>query len=89
MPSRDQVKDYSIPRSADEIANRFGFHPATDETREMHSHVRESFIDLANELNSFLPESREKSLFLTALQEAAMWANASIACNLAPLKLGE
>lgn len=73
----------------DEIANRFGFHPATDETRDKHVHVREAFIDLANDLTLLLPESREKSLAFTALQEAAMWSNASIACNLAPLKRGE
>lgn len=72
-----------------EVNNRFGFHPATEETRPKHAQVRESFIDFVNELNGILPESREKSLAFTALQEAAMWSNAAIACNLAPLKLGE
>lgn len=72
-----------------EIENRFGFHPATDETRELHQTVREAFVSLGVELAGLLPEGREKSLAFTALQEASMWSNAAIACNLAPLKLGE
>lgn len=72
-----------------EIANRFGFHPTTDETREKHQRVREAFIDLACELDEMLPAGRESALVLTHLQQASMWANAAIACNLAPLKLGE
>jgi hypothetical protein len=32
-----------------------------------------------NGWNDILPEGREKSLALTALQEARMWANAAIA----------
>lgn len=87
--SREQIKDYSKPRSEEEIDSRFGYHRATDETIPMHQSVREAYIDLANEMNRLLPESREKSLMLTALQESAMWANASIACNLAPVTLGE
>jgi len=72
-----------------EIENRFGFHPATDETRVLHAAVREEVSGLVNFLVSIVPEGREHSLMLTKLQEAAMWANAGIACNLAPLKLGE
>ena len=72
-----------------ELENRFGFHPATDQTRELHQNVRESFIDFTSELLSFLPDGREQALVVTALEEASMWANAAIARNLAPLKLGE
>lgn len=72
-----------------ELENRFGFHPATDETRELHQQVRTSFIEFTEELIGILPEGREKSLVLTHLEEASMWANAAIARNLAPLKLGE
>jgi len=78
---------FEINRS--ELENRFGFHPATEETREKHQFVRESFIDFTDGLLAELPEGREKSLVVTALEEASMWANAAIARNLAPLKLGE
>jgi hypothetical protein len=72
-----------------ELENRFGFHPATDLTREKHQTVRESFIDFTSELLQIIPDGREQALVITALEEASMWANAAIARNLAPLKLGE
>jgi hypothetical protein len=74
---------------SDEINNRFGYHPVNEKTIELHKEVRAEAIAFANILAEILPESREKSLAFTALQEATMWANAAIACNLAPLKLGE
>jgi hypothetical protein len=64
-----------------ELINRFRFHPVNDVTVKMHEKARALVIDLALELNSLLPDSREKSLAMTALQESLMWANASIACN--------
>lgn len=73
--------------SDDDLNNRFGYHKATEETIPMHQEIRGMFLDLASELNDLLPEGREKSLVFTALQEAAMWSNASVACNLAPLDL--
>lgn len=72
-----------------ELENRFGFHPATEETRQHHQFIRNSFIDFTDDLLNVLPDGREKSLVLTALEEASMWANAAVARNLAPLKLGE
>ena len=72
-----------------DLKNRLGFHPATDETRVLHETVRTKFINLAVQLNDILPDGREKSLVFTALQEASMWSNAAIACNLAPLVLPE
>ena len=72
--------------SYDELENRFGFHPATDETRSMHSLIRKKFLGLAQDVHVLLPQGREKALALTALQESAMWANCAIACHLAPLE---
>lgn len=72
-----------------ELENRFGFHPATDETKKLHQDVREGFVEFTDRLLKLIPEGREKSLVVTALEEASMWANAGIARNLAPLKLGE
>jgi hypothetical protein len=72
-----------------ELENRFGFHPATDETKRLHQEVREGFIEFTDRLLAFLPGGRERALVLTHLEEASMWANAAIARNLAPLKLGE
>jgi len=71
----------------DEIVRRHGYHKATDETIEKHKKIRALFIEAGDFLNDTLPEGREKSLAFTALQEASMWSNASVACNEAPLDL--
>ncbi len=71
----------------EDLENRFGYHKASEETIPKHQKIRQSYLDLALFLNELLPEGREKSLAFTALQEAAMWSNASVACNLAPLDL--
>ena len=75
--------------NTEEIQNRFGYHSATSESIEKHKVIRGKFIELAATLNDVLPMSREKSCFFTALQEASMWANASVACNETPLTLNQ
>ena len=66
----------------EEVRNRLEFHPATNETQGAHGHVREAHIQLALRMCDMLPESREKSLCLTALQESMLWANAAVAIHL-------
>lgn len=64
----------------DDIFNRFTSHPATtEETQNAHTSVRQKCYELAEFLNDLLPESREKSLAVTHLEEVMFWANASIA----------
>lgn len=66
----------------DELLNRFAYHPPKDEAAKMaHEIVRATVGTLAVSLNDLLPESREKSLALTALQEVMMWSNAAIAIH--------
>lgn len=68
--------------SPDDIANRFSFHPATDEEKKAaHGTVRKACWELALDLNERLPEGREKSLAMTHLEDVMMWANAAIARN--------
>lgn len=43
--------------------------------------VERSFVDTAETICSFLPDSREKSLFITKFQEAKFWAVECIAKN--------
>jgi hypothetical protein len=65
-----------------EVANRFTFHPATGDKGAAHDHVRQAHLEIALRMTDMLPESREKSLCLTALQESMHWANAAIALHL-------
>lgn len=67
------------------IDNDFGYHKATEVTGPLHDATRVGFKELAHWILDNVPQSREQSLALTALQEAQMWTNAAIACNLAPL----
>ena len=63
-----------------EVAQRFTFHPAdTDERRDHHEEVRDLHGDLARWIEGNIPDSRERALALTALQESMMWCNAAVA----------
>jgi hypothetical protein len=65
-----------------DLANRFSYHkPGTGEVIQDHSRIRTECFVLATSLNDMLPESREKSLAITHLEEVMMWANAAIARN--------
>ena len=64
-----------------EIERRFTY-VAPDAARGLaHRQVNDTSLTLAHAWNRMLPEGREKSLALTALQEARMWANAAIATS--------
>lgn len=65
----------------DEINRRLGYHAATDETVPQFESNRAHAINLALYWDDHLPDGREKSLALTAIQEALMWANAAVACQ--------
>ena len=71
-----------------EIKNRFGFHKGTIEgpnaTAPQHADLRTEFINFADSLDERLPDGRSKSLSMTALEEASMWAHKAIA-ETAPL----
>lgn len=62
------------------LAKRFRFYPAEDQvTRDKHETVRMVCSTAATALDGLCPDGREKSLAMTALEEAMMWANAAIA----------
>jgi hypothetical protein len=69
-------------KRTNDIENRFSFHPAdTDTKRQAHESIRAQCRTLAHYWTGALPEGREKSLAITKLEEAMMWANAAIARN--------
>lgn len=63
----------------DEIDARFTYHCPTDEQAKKYTSIRSRARAFAELIDVSCPDSREKSLAITKLEEAVMWANASIA----------
>lgn len=73
-----------------ELIERFRHHPPSDSAVvSAHQTIRGVCQNAAVWMNVHLPESREKSLALTALQEAMMWGNAAVAIHGLPGQGGE
>lgn len=64
-----------------EIIKNFSYHAPKEGQPEMYEAIRNKALLLAAYINEYCPDSREKSLAMTKLEEAVMWANASIARN--------
>lgn len=64
-----------------DIRNRFTYHPPKDDQPDRYDAIRQSMLALALALNDLCPDSREKSLAITSLEQASMWANAAISRN--------
>ena len=64
-----------------DLENRFTYHTPKPGQGSRYATIRVRALDLANLFNEFCPDSREKSLAITHLEDAVMWANASIARN--------
>lgn len=65
----------------DQIKKAFTYHPPKDGQSERYVELREKAKEFAEMIDANCPDSREKSLALTKLEETIMWANASIARN--------
>jgi hypothetical protein len=66
---------------AEELRKRFTYHPPKPERlqAETYEQMRSHALTMATFINRVCPESREKSLAITNLEETVMWANAAIA----------
>jgi hypothetical protein len=64
-----------------EIMKRFTYHAPKGDQAERYSQIRDNGRKFARLIDKLCPESREKSLAITKLEEAVMWANAAIARN--------
>lgn len=64
----------------DEIQKRFGTTSTSpDGTVSSHDALRSLFENLANTIDGAMEDSREKSLALTELEAASMWAHKALA----------
>ena len=64
-----------------QIENNFTYHPVKEGQPERYVSIREMAKALAHHLNENCPDSREKSLALTHLEQSVFYANAAIARN--------
>lgn len=65
----------------EQIENNFMYHAPKDGQAGKYTQLRAKAKELAYLIDKTCPNSREKSLAVTKLEEAIMWANASIARN--------
>lgn len=65
----------------EELVNRFTYHAPREDQVERYEEIRAKGLLFALEVYSSCPDSREKSLAMTKIEEAVMWANAAIARN--------
>lgn len=64
-----------------DLQKRFTYHAPKNDQALRYEMIRDRAHSLAEFINEKCPDSREKSLAITSLEEAVMWANASIARN--------
>jgi hypothetical protein len=64
-----------------ELDKIFTYHRPKTGQPETYEAIRETARSLAILINRSCPDSREKSVAITKVQEAVMWANASIAIH--------
>lgn len=65
-----------------QIKHNFTNHPPeSDDVAADFDQVTSMFTQIGLNLNAMVPDSREKSLMMTNLEQASMWAKAGIARN--------
>ena len=71
------------PKIEVDLLNRFTYHAPIQKLnqQERYENIRQFSLSLAHLIIKSTPPSREQSLALTNLEQALMWANASIARN--------
>ncbi|MNW40398.1 hypothetical protein D3C74_239730 [compost metagenome] len=64
-----------------QIENNFRYHAPKPGQPEIYTAIREKAKELAYLIDEQVPNSREKSLAMTNLEQSVMWANAAVARN--------
>ncbi len=64
-----------------QIENAFTYHAPKGDQPARYEEIRSEAKKLAYLIDGLCPDSREKSLAMTKLEECVMWANAGIARN--------
>jgi hypothetical protein len=64
-----------------ELTKRFTYRAPKNDQGDRYVIIRTAAANFAHVINNNTPDSREKSLAITSLEEVVHWANASIARN--------
>lgn len=64
-----------------ELKDRFVYHPPKNDQVKRYQQIRDAGYSMVLTLEVLVPESRERTIALTKLEEVVMWANAAIARN--------
>jgi len=72
--------------TTEQIKNIFTYHAPREGQAERYTLLRQYALELALRINDHCPESREKALAITSLQQTVMWANAAIAITEEPFR---
>ena len=75
---------YPVPANQTQVLDRFIAKGASPDQRERMLRLGTQFAFIAESILGQTPPSREQSLALTLLEEAAMWANKAITHNETP-----
>ena len=65
----------------DLIERNFTYHTPKNDQPDRYQELRDKAKEFAYLIDQLCPNSREKSLAMTKLEESCFWANASIARN--------
>jgi hypothetical protein len=68
-------------KDLDDLEAIFTFHPVSGDQPARYQALRAQAKSLALTIVALCPPSRERSVAITNLQQAVMWANAAIAIN--------
>lgn len=79
-PDEENVAEEAEPVNP-ELDRRFTYHAPKGNQAVRYERIRAMAKSFAYALDQMCPNSREKSLAWTALEESVFWANASIARN--------
>lgn len=78
---KHKAEDTKMQVGGFDLDNLFTYHPPKDDQPERYVKIRAAAKDLARAILESCPSSAERTLAVRKVQEASMWANASIACN--------
>jgi len=81
MPEDYKPKYPPTDQDLAKVQHNFTYHPPKDDQAKRYEMLRDIARDLAVAYLENVPDSRERSVALTNLEQSVMWANAGIARN--------